>query len=94
MFVLNSVSGVSDHYANNDYHALHITKNIIANLNNNNNKQEMESSDNVPEPPLYPEEELYGIINHNLKKNYDVREVFIFISYLFKRHYTTHHSFR
>lgn len=84
MFVLNSVSGVSDYYANNDYHALHITKNIIANLNNNNNKQEIENSD-MSKPPLYPEEELYGIISHNLKKNYDVREVFIFIAYLFKK---------
>jgi len=29
----------------------------------------------VPEPPLYPDEELYGIVGDNLKKNYDVREV-------------------
>jgi len=68
------ISGVSDHYANNDYHALHITKNIIANLNNNK-KQDIENSIDVPEPPLYPDEELYGIVGDNLKKNYDVREV-------------------
>lgn len=71
----NSVSGVSDHYANDDYHALHITKTIIANLNNNNNKQDIKSDLGVPEPPLYPDEELYGIVGDNLKKNYDVREV-------------------
>ena len=29
----------------------------------------------MPEPPLYPDEELYGIVGDNLKKNYDVREV-------------------
>lgn len=29
----------------------------------------------MPEPPLYPDEELYGIVGSNLKKNYDVREV-------------------
>ncbi|XP_060867133.1 methylcrotonoyl-CoA carboxylase beta chain, mitochondrial [Metopolophium dirhodum] len=70
-----SVSGVSDHYANDDYHALHITKTIIANLNNNNNKQDIKNNFDVPEPPLYPDEELYGIVGDNLKKNYDVREV-------------------
>ncbi|CAH1724522.1 methylcrotonoyl-CoA carboxylase beta chain, mitochondrial isoform X1 [Aphis gossypii] len=70
-----SVSGVSDHYANDDYHALHITKSIIANLNNNNNKQNIKNNIEIPEPPLYPDEELYGIVGDNLKKNYDVREV-------------------
>lgn len=76
-----SVSGVSDHFANDDYHALHITKNIIANLNSINNKQNIYSdNDDAPEPPLYPDEELYGIVGENLKKNYDVREVF---NYLF-----------
>lgn len=70
-----SVSGVSDHYANDDHHALHITKTIIANLNNNNNKQNIKNNFDVPEPPLYPDEELYGIVGDNLKKNYDVREV-------------------
>jgi len=73
----NSVSGVSDHYANDDYHALHITKTIIANLNNNNNKQNIKNNIEIPEPPLYPDEELYGIVGDNLKKNYDVREVII-----------------
>lgn len=77
------VSGVSDHYANDDYHALHITKNIIENLNNNNNKQGINNNTDVPEPPLYPDEELYGIVGDNLKKNYDVREVcIIFIIWL------------
>lgn len=70
------VSGVSDHYANDDNHALHITKTIIANLNNNNKKQTIEINSDSPEPPLYPGEELYGIVGENLKKNFDVREVF------------------
>lgn len=74
VFNIIRVSGVSDHFANDDYHALHITKNIIANLNHNN-KQVMESNFDEPEPPLYPDEELYGIVGDNLKKNYDVREV-------------------
>lgn len=69
------ISGVSDHYANDDYHALHITKNIIENLNINNNNEDKISISDEPEPPLYPHEELYGIVGENLKKNYDVREV-------------------
>lgn len=77
MFTIR-ISGVSDHYANNDYHALHITKNIIENLNNNNNKQDKINISGEPESPLYPHEELYGIIGDNLKKNYDVREVSIY----------------
>lgn len=74
MFTIR-ISGVSDHYANDDYHALHITKNIIENLNNKNNKEDELSISSEPEPPLYPHEELYGIVGDNLKKNYDVREV-------------------
>ncbi|XP_050427143.1 methylcrotonoyl-CoA carboxylase beta chain, mitochondrial [Adelges cooleyi] len=70
-----SVSGVADHYANDDYHALHITKNIIANLNSNNKAETGINDLNLPEPPVYPDEELYGIVGGNLKKNYDVREV-------------------
>lgn len=70
------ISGVSDHYANDDYHALHITKVIIANLNNND-KQGIKNKIDEPKPPLYPDEELYGIVGENLKKNYDVREVFV-----------------
>lgn len=70
---------MSDHYANDDNHALYITKNIISNLNNNNNKQNIESNIDEPEPPLYPDEELYGIVGDNLKKNYDVREVFFYL---------------
>lgn len=70
-----SVSGVSDHYANDDNHALYITKNIISNLNSDNNKQNIENNIDAPELPLYPDEELYGIVGDNLKKTYDVREV-------------------
>lgn len=49
-------------------------------MNSNKNKQNIESNINVPEPPLYPDVELYGIVGDNLKKNYDVREVFLICS--------------
>ncbi|VVC41462.1 Hypothetical protein CINCED_3A013876 [Cinara cedri] len=70
-----SISGVADHFANDDHHALHITKVIIANLNNNGNKQGIQIKIDEPKPPLYPSNELYGIVGDNLKKSYDVREV-------------------
>lgn len=73
-FYFIRITGVSDHYANNDNHALHITKTIIANLGNNK-KLNLENNIDIPVPPLYPIEELYGIVGDNLKKNYDVREV-------------------
>lgn len=66
---------MADHFANDDYHALHITKNIIANLYCYNDKQNINNNNDVPVPPLYAGEELYGIVGENLKKNYDVREV-------------------
>ena len=65
-------SGVTDHYANSDEHALAITRDIIANLNH----QKPESSvlrDSVE--PLYPTEEIYGIVSQDLKKPFDVRDI-------------------
>src|SRR5689334_14462319 len=66
------ISGVADHYALNDAHALSIVRRIVANLN-----FEKKSSLAIKEPkdPLYPAEEIYGIIPADVKKPYDVREV-------------------
>jgi 3-methylcrotonyl-CoA carboxylase beta subunit len=66
------ISGVADHYAQNDHHALAIARRIVGNLNR--------SKPAVPEvaeprPPRYAAEELYGVINADIKKPYDVREV-------------------
>ncbi len=65
-------SGVSDHYAQNDKHALAICRNIIENLNRPA-KHELEMSD--PEKPYYDPEELYGIVPNDYRKPYDIREV-------------------
>jgi 3-methylcrotonyl-CoA carboxylase beta subunit len=66
------VSGVADHYALNDPHALSLVRRIIANLN-----FQKRISLKVAEPrdPLYPAEELYGIIPADPRKPYDVREL-------------------
>ncbi|EDV28945.1 uncharacterized protein TRIADDRAFT_37004 [Trichoplax adhaerens] len=67
-----SVSGVSDHMAMDDEHALHIARQIISNLNY---KKEVQSVMQPPEKPAYPSDEIYGIVGTNLKKSYDVRQV-------------------
>ncbi|MBI3710905.1 MAG: methylcrotonoyl-CoA carboxylase [Proteobacteria bacterium] len=66
------VSGVSDHYALNDSHALAIARRIVANLNR---AKPMPVVVRPPQEPLYDAEELYGIVPQDLRKPYDVREV-------------------
>jgi 3-methylcrotonyl-CoA carboxylase beta subunit len=66
------VSGVSDHYALNDSHALSILRRIVANLNY---EKRISLSTKAPQEPLYPAEEIYGIIPAEARKPYDVREI-------------------
>jgi 3-methylcrotonyl-CoA carboxylase beta subunit len=66
------ISGVADHYALNDEHALALVRRIIANLNYRKN---VALEVREPREPLYPAEELYGIIPADTRKPYDVREV-------------------
>jgi len=66
------VSGVADHFAQDDHHALAIARRIVANLNLVKHATlEMRE----PIAPRYPAEEIYGIINADIRKPYDVREV-------------------
>jgi len=65
-------SGVADHYALNDSHAIEITKDIVSNLNRLS-KSKLDISE--PEEPLYDPKDLYEIIPSNPKQSYDVREV-------------------
>lgn len=66
------ISGVADHYAENDEHAIEITRNIVENLSSSQ-KYPLERSQ--PEDPEYDPKELYGIIPKDLKKSFDMREV-------------------
>lgn len=66
------ISGVSDYYANNDEHALAIGRQLVANLNRSK-KISLVTRD-VKEP-LYPIEQLYGVVNADMRKPYDVKEV-------------------
>lgn len=66
------ISGVTDHYALNDEHAIQMVRNIAGNLNRPV-KRELDMSE--PEDPYYDPEELYGIIPKDRRKQYEVREV-------------------
>lgn len=65
-------SGVTDHLAENDEHALEICRNIIENLNDTRRPV---CDVTTPEEPLYDPQELYGIIPPTPRQPYDVREV-------------------
>ncbi|UCD16621.1 MAG: methylcrotonoyl-CoA carboxylase [Candidatus Zixiibacteriota bacterium] len=64
-------SGVTDHYAQNDQHALALARNIIENLNRAP-KAELDMAE--PEDPYYDPDELYGAVPHDYRKQYDIRE--------------------
>ncbi|KAM7313687.1 methylcrotonoyl-CoA carboxylase beta chain, mitochondrial [Ixodes scapularis] len=65
-------SGVADHYAKDDVHALHLTRRIISNLNR---RKPVQVTTTKVEEPVLDLDDLYGIVGDNLKKTYDVREV-------------------
>src|SRR5207302_7565344 len=66
------ISGVTDHHAVNDQHALAICRSIVANLNR---RLYIPWEIRPPEPPLYAPKDLYGIVSRDRRKSYDVREV-------------------
>ncbi|HEX7383949.1 MAG TPA: carboxyl transferase domain-containing protein, partial [Burkholderiaceae bacterium] len=66
------LSGVADHLAQNDMHALALARGVVANLN----WRKPEPLACVePRAPRYPVEELHGIIPTDTRKPYDVHEV-------------------
>jgi 3-methylcrotonyl-CoA carboxylase beta subunit len=65
-------SGVVDHLAENDAHALAIARRIVGNLNW---QKRPPVSLTEPRAPLFPAEELYGVIPTDNKKPFDVREI-------------------
>ena len=65
-------SGVTDHYAQNDGHALSIVRSIVSNLNR---KKNVQLATREALPPKFDAKELYGIIPQDTRKPFDVREV-------------------
>ncbi len=70
--VHSRTSGVTDHYAANDAHALALTRRIVANLG----RSEKAALDVAPpQPPAYDPRELHGAIPTDIRQPYDAREV-------------------
>jgi 3-methylcrotonyl-CoA carboxylase beta subunit len=66
------LSGVVDHVATDDEHALRIVRSIVANLNTT---KTVDLDVKPPAPPLYDPSELYGLIPTDVRAPYEVREV-------------------
>jgi len=66
------LSGVADHLAQNDAHALALARQAVATLNRSKRAEVLLRA---PVPPLYDCAELYGVIPTDTRKPYDVREV-------------------
>lgn len=65
-------SGVTDHYAQNDHHALQLARQSVARLNR---VKPVQLDIREPVEPLYGAEEIYGVVPRDNKQPYDVREV-------------------
>ncbi len=66
------VSGVTDHFAVDDRHALGIARRIVGNLNR---VKTVGVEVRPPVEPLYPAEELCGVVPRDTRQPYDVREI-------------------
>jgi 3-methylcrotonyl-CoA carboxylase beta subunit/propionyl-CoA carboxylase len=66
------LSGVADYFAEDDEHALQLTRTIVSTLHTT---KRLPGDMTAPEPPKYDPEELYGIVNVDPRHPYDVREV-------------------
>lgn len=65
-------SGVADHYAQNDHHALEIARKAVGNLNR---VKPMQLKIQQVEEPTYDTNEIYGVIPKDSRQPYDVREI-------------------
>lgn len=71
-YVHSAVSGVTDHMAEDEEHAIEITRSIVAHLNH---KKAVQLKTMPIEEPLFDAKELYGIIPKDSRVPFDVREV-------------------
>jgi acetyl-CoA carboxylase carboxyltransferase component len=66
------ISGVADYFAENDERAIAICRSIAATLNTS---KQLPADMAAPEEPRYDPSEIYGIVNADIRKPYDVREI-------------------
>jgi 3-methylcrotonyl-CoA carboxylase beta subunit/propionyl-CoA carboxylase len=65
------LSGVADYFAEDDEHALQIVRTIVSTLNTTKRLPDVAT----PEDPVYDPSEIYGIVNTDTRKPYEVREI-------------------
>ena len=70
--VHTAVSGVADHYAENDAHALALARDVLAHLNR---RKTVPLQLAPPREPLYAAEEIYGIVPRDSRIPFDIREI-------------------
>jgi acetyl-CoA carboxylase carboxyltransferase component len=66
------LSGVADYFAEDDDHALHLARNVIGTLNS---AKHPPADVAIVDDPVYDPREIYGIVNADTRKPYEVREV-------------------
>ena len=71
------LSGVADHFAEDDDHAIEILRGIVETLTKEERRKNwlFHLSSFPPEEPLYPAEEIYGILPSTFRETYDVHEI-------------------
>ena len=70
--VHTSISGVADHFAENDQHALAIARNIVATLNR---RKQLAVAIREPVEPRYAASDIYGIVPQDARRPFDIREI-------------------
>jgi 3-methylcrotonyl-CoA carboxylase beta subunit/propionyl-CoA carboxylase len=66
------LSGVADYFAEDDDHALELCRTVVSTLHD---VKRLPADMTAPEDPLYDPAEIYGIVNADIRKPYDVREI-------------------
>ena len=66
------LSGVADYFAEDDDHALELCRTVVSTLHRT---KRMPADMTTPEEPHYDPAEIYGIVNADIRKPYDVREI-------------------
>jgi 3-methylcrotonyl-CoA carboxylase beta subunit len=70
--VHSRISGVTDHLADDDTHAIAIARDIVASLNH---PPSLSFANRESREPLYPASDIYGIVSREYRFPYDVREI-------------------
>ena len=73
--VHTQISGVADHLAEDDEHALELVRAAVANLGSETRADWPVSAPDQIEEPLYDPSEIYGIVPQSTRKSYDIREL-------------------